>query len=210
MERATSVDIEGLQRRVRRSWYEDGVCELAAAAVMGVLTLFFGMELVVGREALPRGFVTLGLVALVLVGTAAAQLTVRTVRARLTYERSGYAARRRTPRSRRLLAAAIAVVANVLLVLLLRGRPEALALLPLIEGMAMAAFLAYTAMTASVSRLYWVAGATLACGALATLASAGELVGNVLLFGVLTTGLAASGLVALRRYLRETATLAGA
>ena len=114
-----NTDFTGVEKRVKRYWYTDGIAELAGGGMLLLLGVYFG-----GQEWLPEGSTLRGLLraslALLLIGGVfATRWLVNAMKLRLTYPRTGYveypeSAKNTAPR--RLLTGGIAAIVAALLV----------------------------------------------------------------------------------------------
>ncbi|MBI4492733.1 MAG: hypothetical protein HY690_08090, partial [Chloroflexi bacterium] len=145
-------EIEWVEQRTRRYWYEDGLGELAIGCVVLLVGLLFLVEGLAPTGLLPDHFSSLGLIVLVFGGSWLANRVVATLKARLTYPRTGYVAYRRPTARRRILTGVAAGALGALVAGVLRAAPAALAWIPLLQGLLIAAFLLYLAHTLGLAR----------------------------------------------------------
>lgn len=115
---AHPVDLRDAEHRAQRYWTIDGLPEL----LMGALWIVWGAAFLAG-EALPRGpawnvYWTFTPAVLAFSGMAAVW-TIKRLKARITFPRTGYVEWKEPGRRQRLLTAAVAILTAMLLVVIL-------------------------------------------------------------------------------------------
>ena len=79
-----------VEQRVKRYWYEDGIVELAIGGMFILLGLYFGLQEYFGEGSRASVIMQVGLFVVVLGGIVGVQWVVNTLKAKLTYPRTGY------------------------------------------------------------------------------------------------------------------------
>jgi hypothetical protein len=203
-------DVDTTIQRTRRYWYEDGLTEIAAGAIFLAISLLFAIEASAPKGSKLAGISALGLPIIVLVGYWIAGRVVRALKARITYPRTGYVAYRQAPARRKWLAAVLgALIAVGLVAIVVVSGPVSRQWIPMMDGLACAAFLAYLAYSFDLDRFWLLAVAAIALGFGASRMTSNEIAGSAIFFGTMAIALVLSGAVTLYRYLRSTSPAAG-
>jgi len=203
-------EIERAMRRPWQYWFEDGLPELALAAVFLTIGLSFYLETLLPPGPLPSLVGMLGpLVAVLGVGRLAGR-AIQRVKARLTYPRTGYVAYRRERRAGRRLQKAALGAAVGALVGMLAALPALRAWVPAATGAIIGVAFLYGGYRLELARFYLVAAFSMACGTLVALARLNDSLSGAIYFAALSLALATSGACALAAYLRATQPLAEA
>lgn len=79
-----------VEQRVKRYWYEDGIVELAIGGMFILLGLYFGLQGIFGEGSRASVIMQVGLFVVVFGGIVGVQWVVNTLKAKLTYPRTGY------------------------------------------------------------------------------------------------------------------------
>jgi hypothetical protein len=200
-----NTSIEGAPRRAVHYWYDDGLAEIGVGLLFLLLAALFAVEGLAPAGSLPPWFSAFGLPVIVVGGMIVLGLSVRAIKERLTYPRTGYVAYPRTGPARKWLAGVIGGIVSFLLVLFLATRPDWMVALPALQGAAVAAVLLLLSYRSGVSRLAIQGLLALGAGLIVSFISVGTSIGTALVFG--TIGLASfiSGALVLAHYLRTTA-----
>lgn len=201
-------DIDGLQRRVRRYWYEDGLTEIAAGCLALLVGLLFFVEVI--APTLPDNFTAVALSILIIVGVWVANRVVATLKERLTYPRTGYVSYRRSKGARGIISGLVSAAIAVLAAGLLRAWPFLLGQVISLQGLIIGVFLLYLAHTLGLSRCYTLAVLSAVAGVATSLAGFDETLGMATYYCVMGAALVVSGLLTLRAYLRQTHPTMGA
>ena len=123
---------------------------------------------------------------------------------RLTYPRTGYVAYRKPKRSLGWRAGILAMFVALMFVIVARRVELALSWLLLIEGLVIAAGMAYPAYKFGLLRFYGLACLSVLAALGAAAATHDADLGNAIYFGVVAVGLLVSGGLTLVGYLRQT------
>lgn len=197
-------EIDRVQQRTWRYWYEDGVVEIAAGGIFLLLGLLFLVEGIAPAGSLPASFSAIGLPVVLIGGMWLAGRIVAAVKARLTYPRTGYVAYSQPARARRLATGIVAVVVGALVAGLLTRAPATLAWVPLLQGLIVGAALLYFGQRIGLTRFFVLALVSALAGVAASLAGLGESLGDAAYFGAMGVALLVSGGLTLRTYLSRT------
>jgi hypothetical protein len=191
------VDIEKLEKRTVRSFYDDGLTEIAAGLMFLILGAYFILQL--GATGSTAGSILSSV--FLIVFFAAFFLVNRLLRffkRRITYPRTGYVAFKKKEPSpkRRVATAVVAGIISAALAILFRISPSVKLLFPAVNGLLFAVAALLLAHRVGVTRFYVLSAASAAIGVGLALAGVGDLNGLgffYLLFGaaVLVAGLAA-------------------
>jgi len=204
------ADIERAMRRPWRYWFEDGLPDLALAAVFLTVALSFYLETLLPPGPLPSLVGVLGpLVAVLGVGRLAGW-AVQRVKARMTYPRTGYVAYRREREAGRRLRKAALGAASGALVGTLAALPALRAWVPAMTGAIIGVAFLYGGYRLEMVRFHLLAAFSTACGTLVALARLSDSLSGAIYFAALSLALTVSGVGALAAYLRATEPLAEA
>lgn len=201
------VDIDKIEKRTVRSYYDDGLLEVA----LGAFLLFLGGWLC-AQAAAPRGshlesaLSVLFVLVIVSAGFVVGRI-VRFFKHRVTYPRTGYVSfKKKEPDPKR--KAAAAVVGGLIgasLAALYTLSPSARTLLPAVNGLLIAVAVLLAAHRVGVFRFYLLAAASVIIGFVLTATGNGDLKGVGAFYFVFGAAVLISGLAALAVYLRRSA-----
>lgn len=201
-----------LERRSKQYFYDDGITEMAAGGLFLAIALLFLAEALSPAGSFVTRFSSIVLVVLVAGGMWVLRPIVNYAKARITYPRTGYVRYRRADRSpqRRLGVAILAALISMgITFALMSTAPASENLVPTVQGLAFAVFLAYMGYQVGVGRFYILAGVALVAGLGITLFGMGEPMGSALFFGAVGAAVVLSGASALASYLRSTSPARG-
>jgi hypothetical protein len=194
-----------IEQKTRRYWYVDGLAEI----FIGLLLVVTGL-LVVAPEQLPSGsWLRLIAVAATVViiggGSWLGGRLVKSVKARVTFPRTGYVNYRRPSRQRRLrnFLILLPIAALWTAVILIFGK-GLIAWIPLIDGLVLGAILWYAGK--GLLRFNLMAGLSLLVGGILAYSQIGGLSGQALFDLIMGLCLAVSGTITLIQYLSQTST----
>lgn len=196
--------LETAQKRTRRYWYEDGLSELAAGAVILLMAL---VNLALGLLAPPPWkdwLSALGLPVIVIGGGILARRLVERLKERLTYPRTGYLRYPRPKPTRRFMSAGIAIGVALMVTLMTAWLSAAQSerLIPALTGLLSAILILFIGMSVGLARFYLLAVWQFAFGLLGSRLNLPAPFDLALFFGALGVGLLISGGITLSRYLR--------
>ena len=199
------VDIEKIEKRTVRSFYDDGLMEIA----LGAFFVFLGGWLF-AQAAAPEGSglgaVLSALFVLVIVSAGVVVgRVVRFLKQRITYPRTGYVSfKKKEPNPKRRAAAALAGgLIGASLAVLYGLSPSVRTMLPAVNGLLFAIAMLLMANRAGVLRFHVLAAASAVIGVGLTAAGAGDLKGVGLFYGLFGAAVILSGLAALIVYLKR-------
>ncbi len=197
------MDLKQIERRAQGYFYEDGLAELGVGFFF-VLVGLFVLVMSTIEPGTPWGAITgVGMAVLIIGGTLAMNRIVRTIKARVTYPRTGYVSYHKAPSAIRwiIVAAALGLAAFGLF-----APFEWADRMPLVVGLLMALIFSLMGARAGVGRLFVTAGAGALLGLAMALAGLDEIAGAGITFGGTGVVLMIGGGLALMRYLRANPT----
>jgi len=199
------VDIEKIEKRTVRSFYDDGLMEIA----LGAFFVFLGGWLF-AQAAAPEGsglgavLNSLFVLVIVSAGVVVGRV-VRFLKQRITYPRTGYVSfKKKEPNPKRRAAAALAGgLIGASLAVLYGLSPSVRTMLPAVNGLLFAVAMLLIAKRVGVLRFHVLAAASAVIGVGLTAAGAGDLKGVGLFYGLFGAAVILSGLAALIVYLKR-------
>jgi hypothetical protein len=200
-----TTSIQNLTRRTFQYWYNDGLTELAAGALILIIGLINLVLALLNSNALNQ--MALILQPLVLIGGVfAINGIVKPLKERYIYPRTGYVAYHK-PEGRRLhvlraMAAVLGLVIAIAAALLLRVIKEAW--IPAFVGLAFAMFMTYLGVKLGLIRFYILAGVTILLGLAAAWLQLNDLYAKAFTYGGFGLALIVSGGLTLWHYFRST------
>ena len=199
------IDIDRIEKRTVRSFYDDGSFEIAS----GFVFVLIGGYLYV-QTALPKGSALAAIMGVALIGVIflagfLVNRIIRVLKRRITYPRTGYVAFKKQPVSprKRRRAGLFGGFMGLLLVPLLSLAPSLSALLPIMVSFPLAMIAFKIANKASVARFFVLAAVSAVIGFALTAAGIGGARGIGLAFGLIGGSMILSGSTALIVYLRR-------
>jgi hypothetical protein len=199
------VDVDKIEKRTVRSFYDDGLMEIA----LGAFFLFLGGWLC-AQAAAPKGSglesaLSALFVMVIVSGGFVVGRIVRFFKRRVTYPRTGYASfKKKEPDPKRKAAAAVVGgLIGVALAALYSLSPSARTMLPALNGILIAVAVLLIAHRVGVFRFYLLAGASVIIGFVVTATGNGDLKGVGAYYFVFGAAILISGLAALAVYLRR-------
>ena len=202
MEGKMEDPIQGPIQRTRRYWYEDGVAELAIGGLFLAIGLVIWAQGAVPEGSAAQAALGIAFPGVIIGGMLLGRRLIPSVKARLTYPRTGYVAYPQPSRRRRLavvgvaLAVAAAVGASVLAL-----QPPPSGALVLLEGLLLGVLLIILGQ--GLTRFYLLGGWSLILGiGLSRLPAPEETMSGVL-YGLTGLVMAISGGLVLATYLRR-------
>jgi hypothetical protein len=196
-------DLDRVQQRARRYWYDDGLAEIAIGVVFVAIGLLFLAE---SFRIVPPGFSSFGLIAVVFAGWWLAGRAVRAAKDRITHPRTGFVRYRRETgrRSSSALTGLIAGVIAALTAFLFIQAPLSPAWIPALDGLVVGLFILWMGHSVGLARFYLLASLSALIGVATSLSGGGETLGTGIYFGGMGLVLIASGAATLLLYLRNT------
>jgi hypothetical protein len=194
-----------IEQRTRQYWYVDGLAEIFIGLLLAVMGL-----VMLAPELLPAGswlrlIAVAAMVAIIIVGGRLGGRLVKSVKARVTYPRTGYVNYRRLSRPRRLrnFLILLPIAALWTAVILIFGQ-GLIAWIPLIDGLILGAILWVAGM--GLLRFYLLAGLSLLTGGILAYLQISGVSGQALFNFIMGLCLAISGTITLIHYLSQTST----
>lgn len=195
-----SQQINNLIRQTYQYFYIDGLAEIATGGMFILVGAWLVVIALVEPGTPAAGIAALALPVLILGGTYLLNRTVRSLKERITYPRTGYVTYRREKKdSKRWILIGFALLLPILLMFL----PENWKDLPLVIGGILGAVLIYLGNRMEVRRFYLPGAAGVLSGILSALFVESETLGAGLTFLVPGLILVASGGLVLRSYLQD-------
>jgi len=199
------VDIEKIEKRAVRSFYDDGLFEIALGFVLLLLGGYFFATAVIPKGSgiaseLPIVFV------LVLVSAGFfVNRILRFLKRRITYSRTGYVALKKKEISpkRRAVAAITGAVLGASLAALYGLSPSIKTFLPALNGLLFGITVFFIANRIGLIRFYVLSAVSAVIGLAVTAAGIGDIKGIGLYYGGFGASVLISGLAALIVYLRR-------
>ena len=195
-----------MEQRVKRYWYSDGIAELSIGGMFALLGLYFGIQGYFGEDSTVGVILQVSMILVMIVGILGSNWLVRTLKARLTYPRTGYVeykARDKDANQRRYVVIGVALIITVLSIVLInfiRGFDS----MVLGTGILIAAvFIALRGKSSGVTRFYYLGGVSLFLGIGLSFGSLSQAYNLGLFYGLLGVALIVSGGLTLQRYLAE-------
>jgi len=199
-------NLSDVEQRVKRYWYTDGIGELIGGGMFILLGIYFALQELLGQDSLVSGILQASLVLLMIGGMAASRWLINTLKARLTYPRTGYVeyqVNQRTMRSRQILAGILAFVVAALAVVFVRLF-QFFDSMVAVTGLIVAVILVIMrAKSAGVTRFYVLAAVSLVLGLALSVSGLPDGYSLGLFYGLMGICLIFSGGVTLRRYLSD-------
>jgi hypothetical protein len=199
------VDIEKIEKRTIRSFYDDGLFEIALGLVFLLLGGYFFAQAVLPEGSFLGSLMSALFVVVIFAGVFLVGRVLRFLKGRITYPRTGYVAFKKRPVSpRRRAAAAIAgAVIGISLATLYTLAPPVRTLLPALNGLLLALVVFLVASRVGLVRFYVLAALAAVIGCGVTAAGLGDLKGASVVYGLFGAAVMVSGLSALIVYLNR-------
>lgn len=202
-----NTDIEKIEKRTIRYWFEDGVHEMASGLFFMIMGLFFlGSALAPGKST-ARFIFDIGLMPVILFGGWGVKKTSQYMKQKLTYSRTGYVAYRKPEGVKRLrqalLATGCAGVLGALAVLLPSARSGGFDWVPAVSGFAFAVALGFVSFRFGLTRVAVAAFLMAAAGIILAFSGWGEARELAAFYGFVGVSMILSGVVGCRRYLKR-------
>jgi hypothetical protein len=201
------TEIEKIEQRTARYWFEDGLVEMAFGGVVLLLALFFGARAAAPAKGAWRFLLDVGLLPLFVLGGWGMNKAVRTLKQRITYPRTGYVSYCKPEGKkgawRAFLIGATAGITGALTALVLAAKSPGFDRLPAVSGVGFALGLSFLAFRFKLTRLAVLAVFSAAAGIALAFSGWGESGELAAFYGVLAVSLLLSGWLAFRRYLRD-------
>lgn len=207
--------LSGIEQRIKRYWYSDGIPELSSGGLFLLLGLYFGIQGSLGENPLMRVILQVGLGLLMIAGAISVSWLVNALKNRFTYPRTGYVEYRLDEpdaRQRRFVVIAVAMIILIAWTILfkyrfLRGFDSTVLVTGILAGVVF--FTLQGRSSGGIRfRVFGVASALLGIGL--SLSGLSEAFRLGIFFGLLGIALLLSGGLVLREYLHQNPMPAGA
>jgi hypothetical protein len=197
-------DFKAIERRTVRSFYDDGLFEIALGAIFLLLGLYFFGEIALPKTSFVRSFLGAAFFLVILIGGLLLNKIMRFLKARITYPRAGYVSFRkeRNPR-RRLMAGLYGALVGASTPFLMHFVPHFEDMLPALMGFLCGLVFLLLAAKSGVPRYYVLAGVSAVAGVALAAAGIGDMRGVSLFYALLGAAMTLSGLAALIVFLRR-------
>jgi hypothetical protein len=199
-------DVKQVEQRVKRYWYTDGIAELASGGMFLLLGIYFAAQGFLEEGSLISVILQISLMLVMIGGAFGVRWVVNTLKARLTYPRTGYVEYRvneKEVRVRRYVVAGVAMVIAIVSILLV-DRIRNLDSMALISGLLVGIiFIALRGKSSGLKRFYVLGGLAIALGIVLSFSNLSQAYNLGLFYGLLGIVILISGGLVLRRYLAE-------
>lgn len=199
------VDIDKIEKRTVRSFYEDGLFEIALGLVFLLLGGYFFAQAVVPEDSALGGVLSILFIFVVVFAVFFVNRILRFFKRRITYPRTGYVAfKKKEPNPKRRIATAIVGgLIGASMAALYSLSPSIKVLLPALNGLILAIAVLLFANKIGLIRYYILAAASAVIGFAVTAAGIGDIKGVSLYYGIFGAAVVLSGLATLVVYLRR-------
>lgn len=199
------VDIEKIEKRTVRSFYDDGLFEVALGLILLLLGGYFYAQTVLPKDSRLGSILSVLFVLVIVSAGFIVNRILRFLKRAITYPRTGYVAfKKKEPSPKRRAAAAIAGgLIGASLAVLYGLSPSVRVLLPAANGLLFAVAVLLAANKVGVIRFYVLAAASAVIGLAVTAAGIGDIKGVSLYYGLFGLAVILSGLTALIVYLNR-------
>ncbi len=195
-----------IRQRVNRYWYSDGIGEMIGGIMFFLLAVYFSLQQYLGDESFIGGLLQAGLVLLLIGGVFVGRRVVNTVKARITYPRTGYVEYRTNNRNAvlmRVLAAFTAMTVASISIFVVR-RFDSIDAMVAVTGVLVAVILMVKqAWTSGVGRFYFLSAAALVFGGILSVSGFTRGYNLGLFYGLMGLAFVISGGLTLKRYLND-------
>lgn len=199
-------NVSDVEQRVKRYWYTDGIGELIGGGMFILLGIYFALQELLGQDSLVSGILQASLVLLMLGGMTVGRWLINTLKAHLTYPRTGYIeyqVNERAMRSRQILAGILAFAVAALAVVFIRLF-QFFDSMVAVTGLIVAVILVIMrAKSAGVNRFYVLGAVSLVLGLALSVSGLPNGYSLGLFYGLMGVCFIFSGGVTLRRYLSD-------
>ena len=199
-------ELNQVEQRVKRYWYSDGIADITGGAMLILLCGYFAAQGYVKENSLINGLLQSGLVVLMIAATFGARWVVNTLKARVTYPRTGYVQYRVDPQTEKYRRWALALIAMMLAsaMVFLSNSIQIVDSLLLTTGLVVGIiFVVLRGKSSGIKRFYILGGLSLVLGIILSLIIFPQAYKLAIFYGVLGIASAISGLLVLRAYLHD-------
>jgi hypothetical protein len=199
-------DMKQVEKRVRRYWYTDGIAELAVGGMFVLLGLYFGIQGIFEDKSPISVILQVSLVFVMIAGFTGVGWLVKTIKARLTYPRTGYVEYRvndNEAKQRRRLFITVAIIITAASIVLVDFFQK-------VDGMVLATgvlvgviFISLRGKSSGVQRFYITGSLAIVLGIVLSFSKLTQVYNLALFYGLLGVASVISGALVLRGYLRD-------
>lgn len=199
-------EIKQVEQRVRRYWYSDGIAEIASGGLFVLLGLYFAAQGYLGETSIASIILQVSLMLLMIAGAFGVRWLVNTLKARLTYPRTGYVEYRLNEKEstvRRYVIVGVAMVIAITSIVLIDYIRD-LDAMALVTGLLVGLiFIALRGKSSGLKRFYLLGVMAIVLGVALSFSSLSQAYNLGLFYGLLGIAIVISGGLVLRRYLSE-------
>ena len=195
-----------IRQRVNRYWYSDGIGEMMGGVMFFLLAAYFALQQYLGDESFIGGLLQAGLVLLLIGGVFVGRRVVNTVKARITYPRTGYVEYRTNNRNAvlmRVLAALTAMTVASISIFVVRRFGSIDAMVAVTGVLVAVILMVKQAWTSGVGRFYFLSAAALVFGGILSVSGFTRGYNLGLFYGLMGLAFVISGGLTLKRYLND-------
>ncbi len=189
-------EMERIERRTRRYWFEDGIGEIGLGIVFVLLATYFAASAAVPPDSPLKPFVTLFLPVLIVVLSFTTNRAIQAAKDRYVHPRTGYLSFPKPSSRRRIASAVIAALVSTIITFTLARLPEGA------PWILLGAIFWYIGTRASMLRLPLQGAMAALTGVALSWWRVPDTWAAAILFGASGVSLAVVGLWAFRSYLR--------
>ena len=190
-------------QKTRQYWHIDGLAELVAGGIFLFLGAYFFALSALPPNSLLNTLLQAGF-ALIFIGSLLlGKRLVATLKARLTFPRTGFVAYRPPTNRSRWISAGLAFLMATLVVALMATAPASLAWMPAITGLIVGGAWLIFASRLGLPRFFLLAIASLVFGIGLSLTGLGDILGLAIYYALMSLTLLLSGGLTLRSYLKQ-------
>ncbi|HEY5731056.1 MAG TPA: hypothetical protein VIS72_13465 [Anaerolineales bacterium] len=200
-----------VEKRVKRYWYSDGIVELSLGGMFFLLGVYFGLQGYLGENSQASVIMQIGLFVIVFAGIVGVGWLVNTLKARITYPRTGYVEYRKDGQDIKklkhiIMGVALAVAASSIVLFDFFRNLDSMTLATGV--MVGAVFIALRGNSTGTTRFYVVGIFSILLGVVLSLDKLPQEYNLALFYGLLGVVIMVSGGIVLLGYLRENPMLA--
>ncbi len=197
-------ELKAIERRTVRSFYDDGLFEIALGAIFLLLGGYFFGQLVLPETSSLRSFLGSVFFFVIVFAVLLVNKILRFLKRRITYPRAGYVSfrRERSPK-RKMVAAGLGAVMGGSFPILMSLVPSFRDLLPALVGILLGFAFLLLASKTGIVRFHILAVASAIIGAVVAANGIGDTRGISLYYALFGAAMAVSGLAALILFLRR-------
>lgn len=199
-------DISNVEQRVKRYWFTDGLGELIGGGMFILLGIYFAAQEFLGQNSILGGILQVSLILVLIGGMAISRRMINSLKARLTYPRTGYVeyhVDEHSLRSRRIVVVILAFVISGLTMLFVRLFDFFDAIVA-VTGVAVGLILVVLrAKSSGLSRFYILGAVSIVLGLVLSVSNLPHGYGLGSFYCLMGLCFMISGGIVLRRYLQE-------